>query len=493
MSNRSMPARLTVLDGVLHERVSKSSGGWPHWLHIDRASTSLVGTAHTLAILCMLGHESHDDLITGGMRYLAREVKEQIKPGGRGAYARYPAYALWGLMRFPGGVSDPEVFEGAKFSASWLMRRTRSSGAWTVDGVRDEEMPISLPATMAAVHGLDRLAPYVRGSYGDRCLATTAAARDAVMAAAETSGGAASWRQRPGAPACPGATSLAVLTLAGGSHRHREMARQGLEYLRANPKAWTTSVHIDDQLEHTWRIMSFSLGLRALLHPCAIDGPSKQTVQEVIAHFDDLWDERTGGWAVQQGHDASTTGSYAVLAAVRALKNAWQFDPVAAYGLPKRRARASGKAAQASSEKTTSTKAASQRQVRLVANRQAIVIKDPMLSDQEFYVIWDSRAVSQWGILEALLLLKQQANGRKRPDQYDYTLSPSELAVRAKSNGISAGAVDRTVRRINAKIAAVATEARIHSFPALIKRIVPGDTNEVRYGIDEADVVLADK
>ena len=490
MSKRSMPARLAVLENVLRKRVSKSSGGWPHWLHIDRASTSLVGTAHTLAMLRMLGLESHNDLVVGGQHYLAREVREQIKPGGRGVYARYPAYALWGLMRFPGSISDPVVFDGAKFSASWLMGRTRPSGAWTVDGTRDDNTAISLPATMAAVHGLDRLAPHVRGVYGTRCLIAAATARDAVAAAAQSSRTGSFWRQRQGSTACPGATSLAVLTLAGGSREQREIARQGLAYLRAHPTDWTTSVHIDDQLEQlTWRIMSFSLGLRALLHPCATKAPSKSIIQEVVTHFDALWDERTGAWAVQQGHDASTTGSYAVLAAVRALKNAWDFDPVPAYGLTRSDASIKGETSQAISDGPSANGKHSQRQVRLIEGKQTICISDPELSDREFCVSWDSKAKSQWGILAAMLGLKQRANKRKHPDQYHYTLSPGELATHAKTEGIDPATVDRTVRRINERIAAAAIGVHIHSFPVLIEKIIPGDSDEVRYGIEEAEIV----
>jgi hypothetical protein len=489
-----MPAKLERLEAGLRDRVSKSSGGWPHWLHIDRASTSLVGTAHSLAMLRMLGYEAQDDLVAGGMRYLALEVKEQLKPGGRGVYARYPAYALWGLMRFPAAVSEPEVLEGAKFSASWLMRRQRPAGAWTLDGERNDELPVSLPATMAAVHGLDRLAPYVRGAFGQRSMATTSAARDAIMATAERADAGVFWRQLPGGVPCPGATSLAVLTLAGGSREHREMAQQGIEYLRADRLSWTRSVHIDDQLEQlTWRIMSFSLGLRALLHPCAPSvtaASSKQIIQEVVSHFDDLWDEENGAWSVQQGHRASTTGSYAVLAALRALKNRSEFDPVKAYGLTVNSNGQKDRSGEAIPGRQRAGTGNSQRQVRLIPDQQRISIKDPELSDREFFVDWDSRARSQWGILEHMLRLKLKANESQRQDQYEYTVSPAELATYAKHEAVDPATVDRTIRRINQKIAAAAAEVRIHSFPLLIEKIVPGDSTDFRYGIEEAQVVI---
>lgn len=490
MTKRSMSARLARLEDVLRKRVSGSSGGWPHWLHIDKASTSIVGTAHALAMLRMRGREFDEKLVDDGLRYLAREVREQTKPGARGTYARYPSYALWGLSRFPAALSDPEIFAGAKFSATWLLGRTRPSGGWTVDGTRDDQAEISLPATMAAVHGLDRTAPYVRGVFGDKCLTASARARDAIAAAAEPSSRGSFWRQRQNSTPCPGATSLAVLTLAGGSPGHREVAKQGIAYLRSHRKDWTTSVHVDDQLEQlTWRIMSFSLGLRALLHPCATKPPVKPIVQEVVSHFDALWDERTGAWAVQQGHDASTTGSYAVFAAVRALKNAWAFDPVAAYALSRPEAVAKGSSAEPAAGHAAANGAQSQRRVRMVDGKQGIYISDPAISDREFYVAWDGKASSQWGILEALLLLKQSANRRKHPSQYHYTLSLEELAAHTKTRGIDAATIERTIRRVNERISAAATEARIHSFPGLIEKIVPGDSDEVRYGIEETEVI----
>jgi hypothetical protein len=482
----TMPDRLARLDGVLGKRVSQS-GGWPHWLHIENASTSLVGTAHALAMLRMRGREHNDELVQGGLHYLAREVEEQARPGARGGYARYPAYTLWGLMRFPGALAESEILDGARFSASWLLARTRPAGAWTVDGVRDDDIDISLPATMAAVHGLDRMAPVARGSYGKKCEKAAYEAREAIVAAAGRSKEGPFWRQRKAGTPCLGATSLAVLTLAGGDKKHRDLASEGFEYLRAHNRDWTTSVHVDDQLDQlTWRIMTFSLGLRALLHPCAANPIGTPIVRKVVGHFDALWDEETGAWAVQQGHDASTTGSYAVLSAVRALKNAWEFDPHVVYKVPRkdppRRSKGSGlvRAGRTNGKATA-------RQVRLIGGRPAVYILDPELSSQEFYVVWDTKAKSQWEIFRRLLDRKAQANRKENPSQYDYTLSVSELAGRSD---LKPGTVERTIRRINERIAEVAaTEARIRSFPRLVEKIIPGDSHQVRYGIEETEVV----
>lgn len=483
-----MPARLDRLEKVLRDRVS-GSGGWPHWLHLENASTSIVGTAHALAMLRMRGLEANDKLISDGLLYLAREVREQTKPTGRGAYSRYPAYALWGFMRFPTGLANQEVFGAAKFSASWLMSRTRPGGGWSVSATKDDRMALSLPATMPAVHGLDRMAPFARGSYGRRCADVAEEARDEIVRISEESSKGTFWRQRHNTTPCSGATSLAVLTLAGGSNAHRKVAAQGIEYLQHTAKDWTTVVHVDEQLDQlTWRIMSFSLGLRALLHPCAAQGAPKKAIGEVITHFDDLWDDQAGAWAVQQGHDASTTGSYAVVAAVRALKNSWSFDPADAYRIPVRPGR--GKRADT---RPVSSRSGFPRTVRLLPERRGIAIRDPELSDQEFEVAWDGKANSQWGMLNALLDRRAKASANPAADQYDYTLSPTELAGFARSREVDTASVDRTIRRINEKVAEGASSNRIGSFPALIERIVPGDSRDVRYGIEETEILPADE
>jgi hypothetical protein len=479
-----MPAKLDRLEKVLRDQVSPS-GGWPHWLHLQKASTSIVGTSHALAMLRMRGLEANDKLIREGLQYLAREVKEQTKPTGRGAYSRYPAYALWGFMRFPAGLDDPEVFDSAKFAASWLMSRTRPDGGWAVGAAADDGPALSLPATMPAVHGLDRMAPFARGAFGHRCAKVAGEARDEIVRLGEESSRGTFWRQRQSTRPCPGATSLAVLTLAGGSTVHRDAAARGIEYLRRTPKEWTTAVHVDEQLDQrTWRLMSFSLGLRALLHPCAARRAPKKVIREVILHFDDLWDDDAGAWAVQQGHDASTTGSYAVVAAVRALKNAWSFDPAVAY-----RVGAEPGGGKREVARATTSRPASPRTVRLLPGVSGIAIRDPELSDQEFEVVWDEKAKSQWGMLKALLDRRVGASENPNADQYDYTLSPTELAQFTPSKTIDDASVVRTIRRINEKIAEEAQSIRIAKFPALIEEIVPGDSREVRYGIEETEIL----
>lgn len=483
-----MTSRFNRLETVLLERVS-SSGGWPHWLHLADASTSLVGTAHALAMLRMRGYEAHDPIIENGLRYLAREVKVHTKPGRRGEYSRYPAYALWGLMRFPAGLADEKIVDGARFSATWLIRRARPSGGWSVEGRPSDDGAISLPATMAAVYGLDRLPPYVRGSLAARCNAASSAARDAVAEHAYGSGTQSYWKQRSGGKACPGATGLAVLTLAGGSPDHRQLAAQGINYLLANPDDWTGSVHLDQHLDQlTWRIMSFSVCLRAVLHPCSGQTPTESVKAAVIEHMDSLWSEKTGAWAVEQGNDASTTGSYAVAAAVRALKNAWEYDPAIEIS-PRRRAQSKRRS------KKKSPASESQRRRRVIEvwewDRRIRIAEEIGPEQHDFFVRWDEKATSQWPMLVALLRRTEQAAGIPNPNQHDSTLSWAELVEYSNNGAASWPTIERTIDRINEKIRDTAIETRrFPPFQDLIERIVPGDTEEVHFGLEEAEVTF---
>ncbi len=488
------PRRLEKLERTLLTRVSRSSGGWPHWLDMDDASTSIVGTAHTLAILRMRGYEVHESVIDEGLRYLARAVRLHIKPSQRGGYSRYPAYALWGLMRFPGGLADPEIVGGARFSASWLLKRARPSGGWTVGGQAGYEGQISLPVTMAAVHGLDRLVPFERGSNGERFAAAAAGARRAIAAEAQHKGAGVYWCQNLGGKACAGATSLAVLTLAGGSDEDREVARKGIRYLLDHPKDWTDSVHFDqNRYQPTWRIMSFSLGLRAVLHPCAVNKPGEPVKRRVIEHMDSLWSESSGAWAVEPGADPSTTGSYAAVAALRALKNAWEYDPVfeLSDGQIRKLPRTAGEQGKPASRGPMRTR----RWIEVWAGQRKIKITEEGPPESEFHVTWDRRAVSQWKTLLALLKHQEQADKARRRGErlsvYEITLSVADLAARSQGGRASPQAVRRTIRRINERIEREAWSLKLRPTQRLIEKIIPGDVEDRDYyGLEETRVTL---
>ena len=61
---------------------------------------------------------------------------------------------------------------------------------------------------------------------------------------------------------------MAVLALTNGTPEQRVLARKGASWLMTNPGGWVRAIEPDLQLQdRPWSIMSFSLGLRAVLHP----------------------------------------------------------------------------------------------------------------------------------------------------------------------------------------------------------------------------------
>jgi hypothetical protein len=489
MASSQMVTQLAELKEVLLKRQS-GSGGWPHWLHIDDASTSIAGTAHALAMLRMQGSEADDPAIDSGLRYLAREVKRHTKPGARGEFSRYSAYALWGLTRYPAGLADEEIFEGARFSARWLLRRARSSGGWSVKGEASDSAPVSLPATMAAVHGLDRIPPYVRGKLGAECRQAAADARVAVRDAAQGSRSQRYWRQVDNGPACPGATSLAVLTLAGGGQDDRDLAKLGVNYLVAHHDDWTSSVDLDQQLDQvTWRIMSFSTGLRAVLHPCAERKPSEELRRAVIEHMDSLWSPSVGAWGAEQGVAPSTTGSYAVVAAVRALKNAWPYDP--AQELAEEPATRAKRFRQ--STRRSRTKVKPRRLIEVNERARQIFVNEQVGSaKRRFPVRWDDSSTSQWPMLLALLRRTKSAAELQSPNQRDSLLSWRELVRYSSDGDVSEGGVKKAISRINSKVKKASEDRRFPTFQRLVEKIVPGNSDLAHYGLEEAEVEFSE-
>jgi hypothetical protein len=495
------PTRFARLEGALLQN-STASGSWPHWLNMTSASTSLVGTAHGLATLRMRGYEFQDKVIGDGIRYLASQVSVHTKKSERGDFSRYPAYALWGLLRYPGALSDPQIFKGAEFSANWLIRRQLARGGWSIRATGDDRL--SLPVTMPAVLGLERLAPYARGVLGERCLAAAARARAAVTSAAEGTGRERPryWRQLEGGDICPGATSLAVLTLAGGDQADRDLANRGIAYLLANPERWVGSVHIDQQeQEVTWRIMSFSTGLRAVLHPCARHQPTGEAKLAVIRHMDSLWCEEDGAWATEPGAGPSTTGSYAVAAAFRALKNAAEYDPRNEF--PGYRPATANDRPSSEARRISPPARRQRRQIDVWPEERRIEIS---IAGSRFDASWDIRALSRWALLEAVLKRQIEAAEKlratqaeapkerksipKRASQMDISLSIEELAVHSRTGKATPPSIRRTIKRINLDIAAASHGTKLPSFQDLIERMYPGDSRYERYGIEEVDVTF---
>lgn len=480
-----MATQLGELKEVLLKRQSES-GGWPHWLHMDDASTSIAGTAHALAMLRMQGSEATDPAIEEGLRYLAREVRRHTKPGDRGEFSRYSAYALWGLTRYPAGLVDEEIFDGARYSARWLLQRARPSGGWSVIGDGRDSAPVSLPATMAAVHGLDRVPPFVRGKLGARCQEAAAAARGAVREAAQGSRSRRFWRQIDDGPACPGATSVAVLTLAGGGQEDRDLAKLGVNYLIANHEDWTAGVDLDQQLgQVTWRIMSFSTGLRAVLHPCAERKPSEELKRAVIEHMESLWSPAVGAWGAEQGVDPSTTGSYAVASAVRALKNAWPYDPAQELrGEPASRAKRTR-----NSNRRGRKKAKPRRTIEVNERARQIFVNEKVGAvERRFPVRWDDSSTSQWPMLLALLQRTHFAAQLSAANQRDFLLSWKQLVGCSSDGDVSEGGVKKAIARINGKVEKASEDRRFPTFQRLVEKIVPGNSDMAHYGLEETDV-----
>ncbi len=477
--------RLTALERLLDLRQSTGDGGWPQKLGIDNSPTTIVATAQALEILRIRGLEHGDSQIQGGLRYLAEKVSEHTqprsdaRPGARGEWSRFPAYALWGLMRYPASRHDETLKHGIAFSYRWLRDNCLPSGGWSQSR---EQGPLWLPGTMVAVHALDRLAVYSGEGIARAAGELVDRARGHIIANAQHKNGNRQqfWTQTPGGEACPGATSLAVLTLARGSEMHREAARAGINWLGANRGEWTNRAHIDDQFEtRVWHILSFSLGLRALMHPCGERDLNDPAVAEVVRYLDILWNEEHQGWADRPGLKASTSGSYAVISAVHALKRVWPFDPFEHLGLrPHRRAGPGGTPPRAHRVLYVS---GPERSIRIEDSAGGLILQTRI------------EGPSQWLILLTLATRHHEAVSRGSTNQTEMTVSLAECA-QLRSNGKAAKpeSVTRALRRLHEKLAAEAGRRSRRVFVELIEDHVPPETTERRLALEQIEVRFTD-
>jgi hypothetical protein len=304
-----------------------SDGGWPHVLDMTGTASTIVSTAQVIETLRVLGKPHDHPMVRGGLAYLATAVREHTRARAeRGEYGRYPAYALWGLMRFPAAMSDPVLRDGADAAFRLLQQFERRGGGW---GNHRTSTELCFPVTAVAIHALDRYRSFLNGSDLATAARLTDDARKTLAFRADGRVGGRWWSQWNGGSQCPGATALAVLALAGGDAPQRTIARDGIQWLGANPQMWSREITFDRASTHRpWKIPTFSLGLRALMHPCGRADVNGAAVPEVIAHIDELWDDTHGAWSEEPGSGASTIGSFGVVAAVQALKRAWPFDPI---------------------------------------------------------------------------------------------------------------------------------------------------------------------
>jgi hypothetical protein len=476
--------RFTALEHRLDTRRSATDGGWPQKLGMVNAPTTIVATAQALEILRIRGLEHEDGEIQGGLRYLAKQVSEQTQPksdshpSGRGEWSRFPAYALWGLMRYPSSRHDPALKEGIMFSYRWLRAHCLPSGGWAEDR---EKGPLWLPGTMVAVHALDRFAIYNGERVSQESRGIADHAREHITAIAQRKNRSQLfWTQTIGGEACPGATSLAVLTLARGSKKHRDAARAGINWLAANRGEWTQRVHEDVNVEtRRWRILSFSLGLRALMHPCGERDVNDPAVPEVVQHIDTLWNEEHQGWADLRGLEASTSGSYAVISAVHTLKRAWPFDPFEHLNV-----RAHRRAGHVNNSPHAL------RVLRISAAEQRI-----QLHDHAGTMIVETKVdgPSQWAILLALATRHHEAASNGSTDQTEMTISLEECARLCNGGkGAKPESVTRTLRRLHEKLATEAKTRSRRGFVDLIEDHVPPGTTERRLALEEIEVRFLD-
>lgn len=473
--------RSTLLERLLETRQS-SDGGWPQKLEVDDAPTTIVGSAQALEILRMRGLEYRDAQVQRGLRYLATQVRTQTsnsRADGRGEWSRFPAYALWGLMRYPAARHDKQLGQGVVFSYEWLSKHQLPSGGWSQS--REEE-PLWLPATMVAVHALDRLAIYSGATKAQEISGIADRARDHILAQAQVKNGdrQSFWTQAVGGQSCPGATSLAVLTLAGGAEIHRQAARAGINWLGANRGEWTQRAHFDEQMEsRRWRILTFSLGLRALMHPCGMRDLKDPAVAEVVQHIDTLWSTEHHAWADGPGLKASTSGSYAVMAAVHALKRAYPFDPFEHLGIrPQHSPNSSNKSPRAHRKLYISIP---QQSIRLEDDSGDLIVQTPVPGR------------SQWSILLALARRHHEAISKGSNSQTDMTISLEDCArLGANDKGTTTEAVERTIRRLHEMLAREAMKYSHRGFVDLIEDHVPGGSTERRLALEEIDVYFTD-
>lgn len=477
------PQRFADLEALLLARRSVD-GGWPHWLKLEQAATSIVATAHALEMLRQRGYGIGHPAIDDGLRYLAGSVQQHARArrldpssSARGQWARYPAYALWGLTRFPTAAHQKELAPGIRFCLAWLHRHRRDNGGWTVDN--STTGPLSLPATMVAVHALDRLVLHGPDNYRGPASQLSAAARAAVTREAEGKASHRWWRQIPNGMPCAGATSLAVLTLADGAPEHRRAARQGVRHLLADPTRWVQAAPSDDQVQdRNWRILSFSLGLRAVLHtPTRVD-PADPLLRPAVEHLDAIWNEQQGAWATHPGGDASTTGSFAVITAVAALKQAFPFDPIAhLHGLRGKRPRRREASRQPQGRRTMLVEEES-RSVSVFDERGVLLAQCTILGRR------------RWAILLEIARRHHRASRRQPVDQATMTVSARELGLR---NDVREDSVARTIRRLNDDFVAAAMELGNLSFKHLFEQMTVAGSTEHRYGMEEVVVQFRDR
>jgi hypothetical protein len=378
-------------------------------------------------------------------------------------------------MRYPESRHDQTLATGIVFATKWLRSNALPAGGWS--RAKDQKTSIWLPGTMVAVHALERLGIYSSTALAHEIQALTKKARDHIVEnGLRTSGNRMHWTQIVGGNACPGATSLAVLTLARGSEHHRDAARAGIEWLSANRELWTRHVHIDNLIDkRLWRIQSFSLGLRALMHPCGERDVGDPAVAEVVSHFNSLWRDGNHGWADEPGLEASMSGGYAVISAVQTLKRVWDFDPYEHLGILMQHR-----------GKVKSPPPRAPRILNVCTNERSIRIEDDR-GDLILQTRLGGKA--QWPFVLMLANRHHEAVSKGTTNKTEMTISLDEYARALKTKPES---VIRTRRRLHEKLVKEARKLSQRAFVELVEDHFPPETTELRFALEEIEVHFVD-
>jgi hypothetical protein len=425
-------------------------------------------------MLRIWNYEYRDPMIQSGLAYLCNAVQEHTQPqdvegNGRGELARYPAYAIWGLTRFPETAFDRRYREGLAFAIDWLNRNSLTEGGWPAALTGD----FSFTVTMPAVRGLDRICRHP--SYGKGASRLAAAARIALMRSNRGGSSQAWWTPYgDGAPPSAAATAMAVLILVGGNHAQRDVARSGVSWLLSNPNEWVDRIEPDMQIEdRAWQMMSFSLVIRAVMHPAAKVSPRTPVLRQAIHFFDELWVEQVGAWSHYRGGIASTTGSFAVIAAVHALKRAFEFDPIVHLETGHRDGPGRSTRRRVPRARLRLELASQDRMVRILNQHDETMVDCRIQGD------------SQWRVLEVVAMHHLEAEAQH--DQMAQTIALDDLAAKV---GTTTGATVKAISRVNKQLTRLADQNHNQFLPALIEDVRPKGSSGHRYGLEELDVVV---
>ncbi|HXF30234.1 MAG TPA: hypothetical protein VN522_01850 [Solirubrobacterales bacterium] len=436
---------------------------------MKNAATSIPSTAHVIEILRSRNYEYGHPSIQAGLRYLATFMTHIVKRGkGDRDATRYPVFALWGLTRFPQGALDKKFDEAIGKAVRWLDKNRLEDGGWATD--RDD--CFSLTVTMPTVHAFDRLRHHP--TYGDAAQGMADQARRRVVREARGTKASAWWTPYgDGGDPSGATTAMAVLTLAAGTPEQRKVARAGIAWLIQHPEEWVDRCEADIHVEtRSWQMLSFSLGLRAILHPCADEAPPQRILEAAIRHWDDLWVEDPGAWSHTRGDKPNTSGSFGVMVAARALKRSFEFDPAVHLKVRPRRRRLKQKGEARFALSLTIDR--DRRHVKVV-NQIGHQVVDTTI-----------QGATQWLMLK--LVTERHLAGQGTNDQAKQTITLAELAA---ANESTEEACVRAIDRVNEVLSRWAKENGRQFLPTLIEPIKdPRGIAPDGFGFDQVESVV---